>query len=120
MAAGELEPLDTSIVYHTDAGFRVLAGRTLQVASIPVAEADENVAILSVGEYFDLADLKTPVVLVHDGKVVETNIPQVPLTSLSGADALLGSGRMRSAGAGLQLDVSASAVLWRRLRAAEL
>lgn len=82
---GELEPLDTSIVYHTDAGFRVLAGRTLQVASTPIAEADENVAILSVGKYFNLADLKTPVALVHDGKVIESNIPSVPIDELDRA-----------------------------------
>ncbi len=82
---GELKPFDTSMLYHTDAGFRVLAGRTFQVASIPIDQDDENVAILSVGEYFNLSDLKTPVALVHDGKVVESNIPQVPIDELERA-----------------------------------
>ncbi len=32
---------------------------------------------LSVGEFFDFSDLSTLVVLVHDGKVIESNIPNV-------------------------------------------
>src|SRR5579871_4719465 len=36
---GQLVPLDTGLLYHTDAGFRVLAGRTFQVASVPI---DQN------------------------------------------------------------------------------
>ncbi len=82
---GQLTPLDIALLYHSDAGFRVLAGRTFQVASVPVDQNDENIGILSVGEYFNLSDLKTPVVLVHDGRVVESNIPQVPFDELERA-----------------------------------
>jgi HD-GYP domain-containing protein (c-di-GMP phosphodiesterase class II) len=82
---GQLEPLDTGLLYHDDAGFRVLGGRTFQIASVPVDQNDENIGILSVGEYFSFSDLTTPVVLVHDGKVIESNIPQVPFDELERA-----------------------------------
>ncbi len=82
---GQLVPLDTGLLYHTDAGFRVLAGRTFQVASVPIDQNDENIGVLSVGEYFNLSDLTTPVVLVHDAKVIESNIPQVPFDELERA-----------------------------------
>lgn len=82
---GQLVPLDTSLLYRSDAGFRVLAGRTFQVASIPIDQNDENIAVLGVGEYFNLSDLTTPVVLVHDGKVIESNIPQIHFDELERA-----------------------------------
>ncbi|MGB6193448.1 MAG: HD-GYP domain-containing protein [Terracidiphilus sp.] len=82
---GQLSPLDIGLIYHSDAGFRVLAGRTFQVASVPIDQNDENIGILSVGQYFNLSDLKTPVVLVHAGKVVESNIPQLPFDELERA-----------------------------------
>jgi HD-GYP domain-containing protein (c-di-GMP phosphodiesterase class II) len=73
-----LVSLDTGLLYRSDAGFRVLGGRTFQVASVPVSQDEGNRGFLSVGRYFDLSDLKTPVVLVRDGKVIESNIPGVP------------------------------------------
>jgi HD-GYP domain-containing protein (c-di-GMP phosphodiesterase class II) len=79
---GQLAPLDTGLLYHSDAGFRVLNGRTFQVASVPVDENDENIALLSVGEYFDFTDLKTPVVLIREGKVIESNLPNIPFDEL--------------------------------------
>ena len=82
---GQLTPLDTALLYHDDAGFRVLGGRTFQIASVPIDQNDENIGILSVGEYFNFSDLTTPVVLVHDGKVIESNIPQVPFDELERA-----------------------------------
>jgi putative nucleotidyltransferase with HDIG domain len=82
---GQLEPLDTGLLYHDDAGFRVLGGRTFQIASVPIDQNDQNIGILSVGEYFSFSDLTTPVVLVRDGKVVESNIPQVPFDELERA-----------------------------------
>ena len=82
---GQLEPLDTGLLYRSDAGFRVIGGRTFQIASVPIDQNDENIGILSVGEYFDFSDLTTPVVLVHAGKVIESNIPGVPFDELSRA-----------------------------------
>jgi HD-GYP domain-containing protein (c-di-GMP phosphodiesterase class II) len=80
---GQLEPLDTGLLYHSDAGFRVIGGRTFQIASVPIDQNDENIGILSVGEYFDFSDLTTPVVLTHDGKVIESNIPHVSFEELN-------------------------------------
>lgn len=82
---GRLEPLDTSLLYHSDSGFRVIGGRTFQIASIPIDENDENIAALSVGKDFDVSDLTTPVVLVHGATVIESNIPRVSLDDLTRA-----------------------------------
>ena len=82
---GQLAPLDIGLLYHSDAGFRVLNGRTFQVASVPVDQNDENIGFLSVGEYFDFTDLKTPVVLVRDGKVIESNLPKIAPADLEQA-----------------------------------
>jgi putative nucleotidyltransferase with HDIG domain len=87
---GPLVRLDTSLLYHSDAGFRVLGGRTFQVASIPVEQNDQNIGILSVGEYFDLSDIATPVVLLLNRKVIESNIPQASIDELDRALAKCG------------------------------
>jgi HD-GYP domain-containing protein (c-di-GMP phosphodiesterase class II) len=88
---GQLVPLDTGLLYHSDAGFRVLNGRTFQVASVPVDQNDENIGFLAVGEYFDFTDLTTPVVLVRDGKVIESNLPKIPFEELERALVACGS-----------------------------
>ena len=72
---GQLVPLDISLVDRNHAGFLLLLGRTFQVASVPVDENDENIGILSVGEYFDFSDITTQVALVHNGKVINSNLP---------------------------------------------
>ena len=82
---GQLVPLNTGILYRSDAGLRVINGRTFQMASVPVDQNDENIGFLSVGEYFDIRDLTTPVVLVRDGKVIETNLPRMPFDELERA-----------------------------------
>jgi HD-GYP domain-containing protein (c-di-GMP phosphodiesterase class II) len=82
---GQLAPLDTGLLYHSDAGFRVLGGRTFQIASVPIDQNDENIGFLSVGEYFDFTDLATPVVLMRDGKVIESNLPRISFSQLEQA-----------------------------------
>jgi putative nucleotidyltransferase with HDIG domain len=57
----------------------VLDGRIFQVASVPVDENDDNIGALSVGEFFDLSDFINLVVLVHNGKVIDSNVPGVSL-----------------------------------------
>lgn len=84
-AHGQLVPLDLSLLDRNKAGFLLLGGRTFQVASVPVDENDENIGILSVGEYFDFSDLTTLVVLVHNGKVIDSNIPNVSFDELEHA-----------------------------------
>ena len=79
---GQLVPLDPSRVDRNHAGFLLLNGRTFQVASVPMDENDENIGLLSVGEYFDFSDLTTHVALVQNGKVINSNIPGVPFSEL--------------------------------------
>jgi len=84
-ARGQLVPLDLSLLYRNNAGFLLLGGRMFQVASVPVDENDENIGLLAVGEYFDFSDLTTLVVLVNNGKVIDSNIPNVPFDELEHA-----------------------------------
>lgn len=78
----QLIPLDLSLVDRNHAGFLLLGGSTFQVASVPVDQNDENIGILSVGEYFDFSDLTTMVVLKHNGTVIDSNIPGVPFDEM--------------------------------------
>ncbi len=82
---GQLVPLNPASLDRSSTGFLLLDGRTFQVASVPVDENDENIGVLSVGEFFDFSDLSTLVVLVHDGKVIESNISHVSSEELEGA-----------------------------------
>ena len=82
---GQLAPLDTDLLYHSDADLRVLGGHILQVASVAVDEYGEDIGALSVGRYFNLSDIATPVALVHNGNVIGSNIPQVPLDEIERA-----------------------------------
>lgn len=82
---GQLVPLNLSQVDRAESSFLLLGGRTFQVASVPVDENDENIGRLSVGEFFDFSDLSTQVALVHEGKVVQANIANVPAQQLENA-----------------------------------
>jgi len=82
---GPLVPLDTALLYHSDSGFRVIGGQTFQIASVPIDQNDENIAALSVGKEFNVSDLTTPVVLVHAGTTIESNIAQVSSDELTRA-----------------------------------
>ena len=84
-ARTQLIPLDLSELDRNHKGFLLLLGHTFQVASVPVDENDENIGVLSVGEYFDFSDLTTQVVLVRNGKVINSNLPGVPFGELERA-----------------------------------
>ncbi len=84
-AHGQLIPLNLSTVDRNRGSFLLLNGRTFQLASIPVDEGDENIGLLSVGEYFDFSDLSTEVALVHNGKVINSNIAHVQFDELERA-----------------------------------
>ncbi len=87
---GQLVPFDLSRFDRSNPGFLLLDRRILQVASVPIDQDDENIGQLSVGEYFDFSDLTTLVVLVHNGKVIESNIPNEPASDIE--NALVGCG----------------------------
>jgi putative nucleotidyltransferase with HDIG domain len=76
-ARAQLVPLNASGIERGNSSFRVFGGRTFQVASVPVDENDENIGVLSVGEFFDFSGLTTKVALEHEGKVLQSNIPNV-------------------------------------------
>jgi putative nucleotidyltransferase with HDIG domain len=82
---GQLVPLNPSSLDRNRSGFLLLNDRIFQIASVPVDENDENIGLLTVGEFFDFSDLSTLVVLVHDGKVIESNIPNVSFQELESA-----------------------------------
>jgi HD-GYP domain-containing protein (c-di-GMP phosphodiesterase class II) len=82
---GQLIPLDLALLDRNHAGFLLLGGSTFQVASVPVDQNDENIGLLSVGEYFDFSDLSTMVVLEHNGTVIDSNIPGVPFDEMERA-----------------------------------
>jgi len=82
---GQLVPLAISQFSVEKSGFLLFEGRTFQVASVPVDLDGENIGVLSVGEFFDFEDLTTLVALVHDGKVVDSNLPRISESQLESA-----------------------------------
>jgi HD-GYP domain-containing protein (c-di-GMP phosphodiesterase class II) len=82
---GQLVPVATDLLPSRTAGLLLLEGHTFQVASVPMGENDENIGILSVGEYFNFSEFTTPAVLLHQGDAIASNIPGIALKSLDRA-----------------------------------
>jgi HD-GYP domain-containing protein (c-di-GMP phosphodiesterase class II) len=80
-----LIPLETAGLERSRSELLDFRGRTFQVASVPVDLGDENLGSLSVGEYFDLSEFTTPAVLMHNGKVIQSNITAIPFEQLNAA-----------------------------------
>lgn len=76
-ARGQLVPVDLSVLGHTGTSFVFLQGRILQVATVPVDETDENIALLSVGNSFSVSESSMPMALLHQGKLIESNVPNI-------------------------------------------
>lgn len=81
---GQLEPLDLAREQPPSDGYFTSSGRTYQVTSVPINEGNdetsENLGWLSVGERFDLSNLPGRVVLLKNGRVIETNFPGLPVS----------------------------------------
>jgi putative nucleotidyltransferase with HDIG domain len=71
-------------------GFFSLGGNAFQVNSFPIDVNDENIGLLSIGEYFDLSQFSTPTILAHNGNVLRSSIPSA--TSADVESALRGCG----------------------------
>ena len=84
----QLVPVDLSDLKPNEKGLIFVQQRAFQVASVPIDQEQENIGSLSLGEYFDFSEFTTPVVLIHDGKSIRSNIPNV---SLSEIDSALGA-----------------------------
>ncbi|HVW85279.1 MAG TPA: HD-GYP domain-containing protein [Bryobacteraceae bacterium] len=81
----QLMPLNPSVLSGTREGLIDLNGRAIQIASVPVDENQENIGSLSIGEDFDLSGLTTPAVLMHEGRVLESSIPGIPVREVDAA-----------------------------------
>jgi HD-GYP domain-containing protein (c-di-GMP phosphodiesterase class II) len=88
---GQLVPIDNALLEPSSKGLLLIDGRVFQVASVPIDQGEENIGSLSVGEYFDFSEFTTPAVLIHNGKAIESNIPNISLgeidTALQGCAA---------------------------------
>ena len=80
----EMTRIDLSGLPGT-AGLFEHRGIKYQITSIPVTQANESLAILSVGEVVDFDTLNTPIVLLHSGRIVESTLSSVPTRELQEA-----------------------------------
>lgn len=88
--------MDVATVPLARQGYFTLANRTYRVASVPIDEGNENLGSLSMGEQFDLASIPVSAVLVHNGKVLASNLPGLPMAELESG--------LRNCGAGSECD----------------
>ena len=66
--------MDTRRIQRPVREFFVQEGQVYRVTSVPINQAEDNIAVLSVGEHLDLSDFNGPVVLVGDGKVLKSSL----------------------------------------------
>ena len=69
--------LDLATLRLPSKGFSSTQGRIFRVTSVGIAQAQESVGTLAVGERFDLADVAMPAVLLRSGRVIATTAPAV-------------------------------------------
>ena len=81
----QLVPADTVLFEHGNKGLMRIGGRTFQFASVPLDVDDGNIGSLSVGEYFDFPGPATPALLMNDGKVIQSNIPNASPAAVEAA-----------------------------------
>jgi len=81
----QLVPLDEALIAHTEKGLLVIGSRIFRFASVPIDDGEENIGTLSVGEYFDFPGAATPAVLIHNGKVIDVNVPDVSESEIEAA-----------------------------------
>ena len=82
---GALVAMDIAGVRPPQRGFYTIGGITYQVTSLPLNQGDENIGILSVGERFDFSEFSTPAVLIRNGKVLKSSVPDVPFAETESA-----------------------------------
>jgi len=84
-SASQLEPIDPAQLAPVRGGLFEFAGRTFQVASVPIDQDDRNFGTLSVGEYFNFSEFTTPAVLLHGGQVIASNLNGLSFSELNSA-----------------------------------
>lgn len=78
-------PADIAKLQPPSRGYFLAGSKVYQVTSVPVDQGEESIGTMVVGEYFDLAKLPTPAVLMHHGKVVAANVSGIPFNVLEPA-----------------------------------
>jgi HD-GYP domain-containing protein (c-di-GMP phosphodiesterase class II) len=81
----QLVPVDRALLEPGKKGLVLIDGRVFQIASVPIDQDAENIGSLSVGEYFDFSEFTTPAVLIHNGQVINSNSPNLPLAEIDAA-----------------------------------
>ncbi len=82
--------LDVSTLQAMSRGLLSIHREAYQVASVPVNQGRENLGSLSIGQPFDFAEFTTPAVLIQNGHVLKSSIPDVTLAEVEAA--LVGCG----------------------------
>ena len=88
---GGIVPYTDLPAHSQRSGLMTINGEVYQIASVPIDQSEDNIGELSVGERFDLAGFNTPVAVLRNGGVVETNIPGIGSREIE--TALKGCGR---------------------------
>jgi HD-GYP domain-containing protein (c-di-GMP phosphodiesterase class II) len=71
---GEPHALDIGSVQSARQGYFTFGNRTYRVGSVDINEGVENLGKLSMGEQFDLSGVPVSAVLVHNGKILASNL----------------------------------------------
>jgi HD-GYP domain-containing protein (c-di-GMP phosphodiesterase class II) len=75
--SGQPQALDLATVQSAGQGYFTFSNRTYRVASVPIDEGNENLGNLSMGEEFDLSGIPVSAVLMHNGKILASNLPGI-------------------------------------------
>jgi HD-GYP domain-containing protein (c-di-GMP phosphodiesterase class II) len=75
--SGQPQALDLATVQSAGQGYFTFSNRTYRVASVPIDEGNENLGNLSMGEAFDLSGIPVSAVLIHNGKILASNLPGI-------------------------------------------
>jgi putative nucleotidyltransferase with HDIG domain len=72
--AGGFAPLSLIRLHMPEEGFFSVDDRLYEITSVPIHEAGAQVATLTVGGRFDISRFGVPVVLLHKGAVIDTQM----------------------------------------------
>src|SRR5438067_2604747 len=78
----DLVPVDPSGLQRMTKGFVLMDGRAFEIGSTSIDENEENIGTLSIGVEFDFSEFSTLAVLLHNNRVVESNVPSISTKEL--------------------------------------
>ena len=80
--AGHWRPLEPGRLSPPASGFVWADGAVYTVSANRVTQAGEDIGQLSVGRTFDLGEVETPAVLMHEDKVLLSAVPAIPVREI--------------------------------------